>query len=153
MKYLKGLADAVVKMGGRIYTRTRAEEIGEDGAMANGHKIAAKHVVVATNTPVNDLVAIHTKQHPYRTYVIGCKVPKGVLPHALWWDSGDMDSKWVSDPYHYVRLQNFDAQHDLLIAGGEDHKTGQADTENIPEEERYMLLTEWTDMSLRWSSY
>ena len=144
MKYLKGLADAVVKMGGRIYTRTRAEKISEDGAMANGHKISAKHVVVATNTPVNDLMAIHTKQHPYRTYVIGCKVPKGALPHALWWDTGDMNSKWVSDPYHYVRLQNFDESYDLLIAGGEDHKTGQADAEDIPEEERYAKLTGWT---------
>ena len=33
---------------------------------------------------------------------------------------------------------------DLLIAGGEDHKTGQADDENIPEENRYTALIEWT---------
>ena len=31
----------------------------------------AAAVVVATNTPINDLVAIHTKQAPYLTYAIG----------------------------------------------------------------------------------
>jgi Rieske Fe-S protein len=31
-----------------------------------------------------------------------------------------------------------------LIIGGEDHKTGQADAEEIKEEERYDLLEQWT---------
>ena len=35
---------------------------------------------------------------------------------ALYWDT--------EDPYHYVRLQPM-ADHDVLIVGGEDHKTGQ----------------------------
>lgn len=34
--------------------------------------------------------------------------------------------------------------HDLLIAGGEDHKTGQADKENIEEAHRYDKLEQWT---------
>ena len=54
-------------------------------------------VVVATNTPVNDRVAIHTKQAPYLTYVIGARVPRGSVPRGLYWDT--------DDPYHYVRLQ------------------------------------------------
>jgi nitrite reductase/ring-hydroxylating ferredoxin subunit len=74
---------------------------------------------VATNTPVNDLVVIHTKQAPYMTYVVGAKVPHGAVSHALYWDT--------HDPYHYIRLQPLDADHDLLIVGGEDHKSGQAD--------------------------
>ena len=52
---------------------------------------------MATNTPINDLVAIHTKQAPYMTYVIGGRVPRGSVPKALYWDT--------QDPYHYVRLQ------------------------------------------------
>ena len=59
--------------------------------------VTADAVVVATNTPINDLVAIHTKQAPYMTYVIGARVPRGSVTKALYWDT--------QDPYHYVRLQ------------------------------------------------
>jgi len=144
MKYLKGLTDAIIGMGGILYTETKAEEISKDGVKANGFEIKAKHIVVATNTPVNDLVVMHTKQWPYRTYVIAAKIPKGRLPYALWWDTGNKESKWISAPYHYVRLEDYDNTHDLLISGGEDHKVGQADDESIPEEDRYIKLEEWT---------
>jgi Rieske Fe-S protein len=86
---------------------------------------------------------MHTKQHPYRTYVVAAEVPKGSLDYALWWDTGDQDSPWVSKPYHYVRLQPFNETTDLLIIGGEDHKTGQAGKEEIPEEDRYKYLESW----------
>ncbi|AWH86599.1 (2Fe-2S)-binding protein [Flavobacterium album] len=144
LKYLKGLADAIVRKGGEIYTNTHADEITEDGAKANGFTIRANHIVVATNTPVNDLFTMHTKQWPYRTYVIAAKVPKGILPYAMWWDTGNMESKWVAKPYHYVRLEPLDDNFDLLISGGEDHKTGQAEEEHISEAERYERLTAWT---------
>lgn len=82
--------------------------------------LTADAVVVATNTPINDWVTIHTKQAPYRTDVIGLQIPSGSVPKALYWDT--------PDPYHYVRVAS-SGQHtdDLLIVGGEDHKTGQAD--------------------------
>ena len=144
MKYLKGLTGAIISMGGKIYTETKAEEISKEGAKANGFEIKAKHIVVATNTPVNDWVEMHTKQWAYRTYVIAAKIPKGKLPYALWWDTGNKNSKWIAYPYHYVRLEELDTNFDLLISGGEDHKVGQADDENIPEEERYIKLIEWT---------
>src|SRR5207237_607307 len=47
--------------------------------------------------PGNDLVAIHTKQAPYLTYVVAGRVPRGAVARALYWDT--------LDPYHYVRLQ------------------------------------------------
>ena len=144
MRYLKGLAEAIVRMGGKIYTQSKAAEIDNKGAKVNGYNVKANHIVVATNTPVNDVLTMHTKQWPYRTYVIGAKISKGLLPYSLWWDTGDHNSKWISQPYHYVRLEEFDQQYDLLISGGEDHRTGQADDENIPEEERYSRLIEWT---------
>ncbi|HEX2395705.1 MAG TPA: FAD-dependent oxidoreductase, partial [Bacteroidales bacterium] len=142
--YLSGLADAITKKRSKIYTETKAEEITKKGARANGYSIKANHIVVATNTPVNDLVTMHTKQWPYRTYVIGAKILKGALSYSLWWDTGNIRSKWVTEPYHYVRLQEFDDLYDLLIVGGEDHKVGQADKEDIPETNRYESLWEWT---------
>jgi glycine/D-amino acid oxidase-like deaminating enzyme/nitrite reductase/ring-hydroxylating ferredoxin subunit len=144
VKYINGLAQAIVRYGGKIFTETHAEKISDKKIKANGQTISCQHAVVATNSPVNDLVTMHTKQHPYRTYVIGATVPKGTLPYALWWDTGNMDSKWVTDPYHYVRLQPLNDMHDLLISGGEDHKTGQAEEEHIPEEDRFQKLITWT---------
>ena len=143
MKYLAGLAGAIVAAGGEIYTETHATDINRDGAKANGYTIKANSIVVATNSPINDLVTMHTKQHAYRTYVIAGKVAKGKLPPALWWDTGNAKSKWVSEPYHYARLEQLDDQHDLLIVGGEDHKTGQAEAEDITEAARYERLETW----------
>ena len=43
---------------------------------SGGGVVTAGAVVVATNTPVNDLIAIHTKQAAYQTYVIGARIPR-----------------------------------------------------------------------------
>ena len=159
LKYMKGLAGAFIKAGGKIYTNSKADKINSKGAQVNGFDVKAKNIVVATNTPINDLVTMHTKQWPYRTYVIAGKIRKGKLPYSLWWDSGDTTSKWIGQPYHYIRLEEFDDQYDMLISGGEDHRTGQADDEKIPEEQRYFKLEEWTrkrfpdmeSVEFRWS--
>lgn len=145
LRYLKGLADAIIKMGGRIFTQARASEITKKGAKVNEYFVTAQHIVVATNAPINNMVTMHTKQYPYRTYVIAGKIPRGSVPYALWWDTGDKDSRWTKQPYHYVRLAEFDDEFDLLIAGGEDHKTGQDDDENKSAEERYERLFDWTN--------
>jgi glycine/D-amino acid oxidase-like deaminating enzyme/nitrite reductase/ring-hydroxylating ferredoxin subunit len=142
LKYLKGLARAILRDGGKIYTGVHAEKI-EDGEPAkvttsDGHVIHADNVVVCTNTPVNDWLIIHSKQAAYRTYVIGVRVPKGSVPHGLYWDT--------PDPYHYIRLQTaedksgHELDYDILIVGGEDHKTGQA----LDTEERFVRLEQWT---------
>jgi glycine/D-amino acid oxidase-like deaminating enzyme/nitrite reductase/ring-hydroxylating ferredoxin subunit len=122
LKYLMALAQAIENRGGRIFNQTHAGEFS-DGAPARvttstGRVITANAVVVATNTPVNDWVTIHTKQAAYRTYVVGMRIPKASVTRALYWDT--------DDPYHYVRLQD-GVERDMLVVGGEDHKTGQAD--------------------------
>jgi glycine/D-amino acid oxidase-like deaminating enzyme/nitrite reductase/ring-hydroxylating ferredoxin subunit len=130
LKYLAGLRRAIERMEGRIYGQTRAAEVeGGPGASvrtAGGPVVFARAVLVATNTPFNDLVTIHTKQAAYQTYALGLAVPAGVVPRALYWDN--------ADPYHYVRLapgsqssqaSAASAVTEILIAGGEDHKTGQ----------------------------
>ena len=136
LKFLAGLAKAIEANGGRIHTETHASKIeGGDGARIETHGgsvVKAKAVVVATNTPVNDLIAIHTKQAPYQTYVIGARVPRGSITRVLYWDT--------PDPYHYVRVQSLDRNSDLLIVGGEDHKTGQKDDAN----RRFGILERWT---------
>jgi glycine/D-amino acid oxidase-like deaminating enzyme/nitrite reductase/ring-hydroxylating ferredoxin subunit len=151
LRYLAGLAEAIERSGGRIYTGTHATRIagGSDASVTTAAgTVKAKYIVVATNTPVNDLVVVHTKQAPYMTYVIGARVPRDSVTHALYWDTGD--------PYHYVRLMpGADADHDLLIVGGEDHKTGQADD----IEQRHPRLEAWArgrfptmlDVTYKWA--
>jgi len=90
---------------------------------------------------------MHTKQAPYRTYVIAVRIPDGAVAPALYWDT--------RNPYHYVRLTRDTNGEPLLIVGGEDHKTGQADD----LERRFGALLEWTrrlfpmagDIAYRWS--
>lgn len=150
LNYLTGVARAFKRDGGQICSETHATTI-TGGAEARvetnlGPVVRCDAIVVATNTPVNDRVAIHTKQAPYVTYVIGIQVPKGSITRALFWDT--------PDPYHYVRLQS-DNGHDILIVGGEDHKTGQ---ENDGRE-RFGRLEQWTrerfpqvgEVEFRWS--
>jgi nitrite reductase/ring-hydroxylating ferredoxin subunit len=110
---------------------------------SDNFRIKADHVVVATNSPVNNKFRIHLKQYPHRTYVIGAKVPKDTLPHVLWWDTGDHSLSNSIPPYHYVRVQELDKTHDLLICGGEDHPTGLTQDDRITEEDRYALLEIW----------
>jgi len=122
LKYMTALAAAIEQRGGRIFTGTHATKI-EGGPNAsvqtNGPSVRSEYVVVATNTPVNDLVAIHTKQAAYRSYVVGARIPRASVTRALYWDT--------NDPYHYLRVHRHNIQDkDVLLIGGEDHKTGQA---------------------------
>jgi glycine/D-amino acid oxidase-like deaminating enzyme/nitrite reductase/ring-hydroxylating ferredoxin subunit len=153
LDYLTGLTRTVTRNGGRIFSETHATKItGGDGAVVEtnlGRAVTCDVVVVATNSPVNDRVAIHTKQVPYVTYVIGMRVPKGSVTRALYWDT--------PDPYHYVRLQTdkYDDRYEVLIVGGEDHKTGQAND----GAERFARLERWArerwpqvgEVEFRWS--
>jgi glycine/D-amino acid oxidase-like deaminating enzyme/nitrite reductase/ring-hydroxylating ferredoxin subunit len=144
MKYLRGLCKAIIKHGGEIYTDTHITEVTEkEVKTATDYHITAKHIVVATNSPINDYYAMHYKQYPYRTYVIAAPIPKGKAPYALWWDTGDQDSKWITKPYHYVRLTEYSETHDLIISGGEDHRTGQNE-DSVTPEQRYKNLELWT---------
>ena len=155
LRYLSGLARAITRDGGAIHTGTHVEGFESrprrpQVKTSAGHTVTANAVVFATNSPINDWVKIHTKQAPYRTFVIGCRVPRGSVPRALYWDT--------PHPYHYIRVHPDDASngaHDILLVGGEDHKTGQRDD----AEQRFRCLEEWTvarfpmveSVAYRWS--
>ncbi len=154
LKYLDGLIEACLERGVQIFANTHIGGI-DDGATVVVKKtnqenvaVSANAVIVATNSPISGL-GVHMKQAAYRTYVIAARVPIGSMPKGLFWDT--------QDPYHYVRLQKIedDLQYEMLVVGGEDHKTGQADD----AEERFLRLEQWarewcanfTTVDFKWS--
>jgi glycine/D-amino acid oxidase-like deaminating enzyme/nitrite reductase/ring-hydroxylating ferredoxin subunit len=152
LKYLAGLARAIVRHGGRIHCGSHVAEFEKKPRRpqvktADKHTVTADAVVFTTNSPVNDWVTMHTKQAPYRTYVIAVRIPRDAVAPGLYWDT--------MNPYHYVRLAGDTDGEPLLVVGGEDHKTGQADD----LERRFGALLEWTrqrfpmagDIAYRWS--
>jgi glycine/D-amino acid oxidase-like deaminating enzyme/nitrite reductase/ring-hydroxylating ferredoxin subunit len=153
LKYLTGLANAIVAAGGEIYCGTHVS--GVTGTKP-GHpckvetddekSVTAQAVCVCTNASISDMVQTHAKQAPYRTFVIAAVVPRGAVTPGLYWDT--------QDPYHYVRVQPLDEPHpgalkgdilyDALIVGGEDTKTGHKDDAGA----RWRRLEQW--MRERW---
>jgi len=125
-RYLAGVARVFTAAGGRIFEHSEAEEFRESplGVKANGHWVSCGDIVLATHNPLVGIESMasasvfQTKLALYTSYVVAGRIPRGTVPDALFWDSGD--------PYRYVRLEAH-RDHDLLIVGGEDHKTGQAD--------------------------
>lgn len=59
-------------------------------------------------------------------------VPRGSVVRTLYWDT--------PHPYQYVRLATGSESENVLIVGGEDHKTGQEDD----AEARFANLVAWT---------
>jgi len=134
-RYLAGVAKAFIDAGGRIYEHTAADEFIDPAGRrssvaenrppsikANGHTIQCDDVVIATHTPLVGFggeagaALFQTKLALYTSYVVAGRVPHGTLDDALWWDT--------ADPYRYLRIEP-GRQHDVVIFGGEDHKTGQ----------------------------
>jgi glycine/D-amino acid oxidase-like deaminating enzyme/nitrite reductase/ring-hydroxylating ferredoxin subunit len=133
LKYLSGLAKAIEQNGGRIFSNTRAVEWKDENTpevkTANGQTIRAQSIVLATNYPI--MSKMFTKLPAYRTYVIGARIPKNSVEKCLIWDT--------ADPYRYVRTQP-ENDYDVLIVGGEDHRTGQDDN----ADEHFGKLWQWT---------
>ena len=133
LKYLSGLAKAIEASGGVLFSNTRAIEwTGKDAPKvktASGQTIRAKSIVLATNYPI--MSRMFAELPAYRTYVIGARVPKNSIEKCLIWDN--------ADPYIYVRTQP-ENDYDVLIVGGEDHRTGQAEDFDA----RFGRLVQWT---------
>jgi glycine/D-amino acid oxidase-like deaminating enzyme/nitrite reductase/ring-hydroxylating ferredoxin subunit len=152
-KYLAALAQAIVDRGGMIFEHSAADTFSNEprAVASNGHTLRCKAIVLATHNPLVgnagmvSATLFQTKLALYTSYVVSGRVKKGLIPDALFWDTGD--------PYHYLRLERHD-DHDLVIFGGEDHKTGQASdtTACFDRLERTLLsMIDGVEVTHRWS--
>jgi glycine/D-amino acid oxidase-like deaminating enzyme/nitrite reductase/ring-hydroxylating ferredoxin subunit len=136
LKYIAGLVADIEERGGLIFADSPVTETEETGIgvfvrTESGAEVCAESAIVATNGPVNTIAALHSKMAPYRTYAVAFTIPRGTLPDALYWD--------LADPYHYVRLNPGPGSTDYLIAGGCDHKSGEADDGDV----RFEAIEAW----------
>ncbi len=127
-KYLAGLLNAVHGGGSHIFegsevTNVEAGGEGEPVSLsANGHTITCNQVVIATDVPLQGksgllgATLLQTKLASYTSYALGARAPAGTAAASLFWDT--------SSPYNYLRVDSR-PDHDYIIFGGCDHKTGQ----------------------------
>jgi glycine/D-amino acid oxidase-like deaminating enzyme/nitrite reductase/ring-hydroxylating ferredoxin subunit len=135
LKYLEGLAKALSAGGAEFHAYSAVDSIIQDKegvtvSMRGGEKLVARDVAITTNAPIAGRLTLQAKMAPYRSYAMAFSVPTGSITDALYWDT--------LDAYHYVRLQPGSGA-DLLIVGGEDHKTGEADDAH----RRFAALEAW----------
>lgn len=110
LKYLDGLAEAIIRRGGRIYEGTKAWTVGADRVETDkGKKVWCDAIVLATNSPINHNLAVHARQLPYRTFAIGILCPRSEFARADYWST--------EEPYHYVRAEDWDKDNYLIIVG------------------------------------
>ncbi|HTH15726.1 MAG TPA: FAD-dependent oxidoreductase [Magnetospirillum sp.] len=134
--FIHGLAAACARLGVRLLGNAPVVSVegGHPARVSTGQgwHVLADAVVVATDSPINDRIAIHSKLVPMRTYAVALEAAaEGADPDALYWDS--------ADPYHYVRFGEAGDGARVLIVGGEDHRVGQP----AHGQERWQRLEEW----------
>jgi glycine/D-amino acid oxidase-like deaminating enzyme/nitrite reductase/ring-hydroxylating ferredoxin subunit len=129
LAYLGVLVETIRRAGGRIFEHSPVIEATDDGvALAHGPRVEAAHVVDATHTPVGLVPSVQTRVAAWTSYVVAARLERP-LPHALYWD--------CEDPYHYVR--SFDDAGDVILVGGEDHRTGG----EVDPYTRFAALESW----------
>ncbi|HSK70957.1 MAG TPA: FAD-dependent oxidoreductase [Pyrinomonadaceae bacterium] len=147
-KYLLALAERIPGDGCYILEETRAFDIEDEDPCTiktSRGTIAAKSVVIATHFPYYDPNIYFAAMHPIRSYVLGCRL-NGPAPEGMYISSGT--------PHHSIRNNPYEGG-EIIILGGEHHKTGQGgDTR-----EHYLRLEEWAranfdiqSIEFRWST-
>lgn len=148
LKYLLGLQKVYLETGGMILERTLISDVdttdGIHSAITVTNAIRARAVIYATHMPPN-INLFNFECAPYRSYVLGVKLKTDSYPEALVYD--------MQEPYHYFRTHVIDGEK-LLIAGGNDHKTGHDDPEKaFADLEKYIRkYYNVSSVKYRWSS-
>lgn len=151
LQYVAGLLKKIPGQGSHVFEQTEAEGIEGDSVQARGHIVNCRFIMIATDVPLmgktNLLSAtlFQTKIAPYTSYVIGGRLRPGVAVDGLFWDT--------SDPYFYLRLEPH-KEHDYVVFGGADHKTGQTEDTTSRFDDLEKVLREFLPqvrLDHRWS--
>ncbi|WP_424494847.1 FAD-dependent oxidoreductase [Salinimicrobium sp. GXAS 041] len=123
MRYVQGLANAIVSPSCQIFENTRVTEIHERDELVTllttAGTVKAKYAVHATHSPKGKKIEFHTVLGPYREYGVAVKLKSGSYPKGTFWGYYDAGSKYSVRSYKRGEDQ-------FLIAVGQPHKVGQA---------------------------
>ena len=119
IKYAYGLADAIIRNSGEIYTDTLVQNIEkEDDSFITStltHKVKSKYVILASHYPFIDRLGYYfLKMYQSTSYVIAVDIGNEAF-----------DGMYINSeqPTFSYRFANFQGKK-LLLVGGADHKTG-----------------------------
>lgn len=114
LRYVAGLARTLADSRVSVFEQSPVSAVeGHAVTVAGSHRIQATHVVDATHTPVGRVPSVQAQLTSQMSYVLVARLVQPIEP-GLYWDT--------ADPYHYVRT--LPDQPDLVLVGGEDHRTG-----------------------------
>ncbi|MGD6849410.1 FAD-dependent oxidoreductase [Rossellomorea aquimaris] len=121
LKYLKALIDSYTGLGGQIFEGTAAKTINEGDSTqvvtADGYHLDSEHVVICSHFPFYDGMGFYfTKMYAERSYILGVKAKKD-YPGGMYLSA--------EDPTRSLRSQEDENGENLILIGGDNHKTGQ----------------------------
>lgn len=148
-KYLHALVDKLIAAGAQVFERSHAVEVGgfegRQQVKTPGGRVFADRVIVATHYPFLDRSLAFARLRPQRSYAITCRID-GAVPEGMH-ISGD-------SPTRSIRAVPVGGE-ELLLVGGEGHKTGtEQDTELRYERLEAFAREHWDVRSVehRWSA-
>lgn len=130
-KYLLALAGDIPGDGSYIFENTRVTELadGEPCLITTERgTITARDVIIASHFPFNDKTLYAFRLHSHRSYVLAVRA-EGTVPRGMF-----ISTK----PSHTVRVHPTE-NGDLLLIGGEGHKSGEGGDTVA----RYQRLEQW----------
>ncbi len=148
VKYLQALLHRFLEKGGELLENTKIINIDtENGihtAKSQSGGYQAMKIIYATHTPPG-INVFSFRCAPYRSYVLAVRLKNNDYPDALVYD--------MQDPYHYFRTHEMEGE-ELLLVGGNDHKTGHDDPEKAFEDlEKYVRkYFKVSSVKYKWSS-
>lgn len=150
LKYLLPLAQEVPGDGNYIFEHTKVVDVNDNEkcvVMTNsGKKVTASKVIIASHFPCYDGLGMYfARMYVEKSYVLGVKTkehfPEGMFANA-------------EDPGRSLRSQKFN-DSEIILVGGEHHKTGSEKNTNIHYENLGDFAKETFDLEnilFRWST-
>lgn len=121
LKYLLALANQIPGNGSFLLEHTKAVDLLTGGSPAvltdTGYRVTAPNIILATHYPFHDGNGMYfTRIYPVRSYVLGITA-EDPFPGGMFISS--------EEPGRSFRAQPMDGGNELILVGGEHHKTGQ----------------------------
>ncbi len=149
-KYLLELAKDIPGDNSFIFEQSRAVKFHEGNSATviteNGHRVTAENMIIASHFPAYGGNGYYfARMYPERSYAIGLKV-KEKFPGGMY-----ITAEQPARSLRYTPYQD----GELIIVGGEHHKTGQGPNTNIHYENLISFASdiyEVIDIPFRWST-